>query len=132
MPRMRRKRSLARHQLMAARPARELFRSPLVALQFEAVEAASRVEEDPIPVRKQASALGADTPIEHVVDDLGSGLDSARLHHGAVRELDLVMKLEELPSRLGVQGDHGSLAVLIPDEHDSIADGERAEGLPGA
>src|SRR5213594_2448637 len=40
------------------------------------------------------------------------------------------MKLEELPSRLGIQGDHGSLAVLIANEHDAIADAQRAEGLP--
>src|SRR5437762_13530157 len=42
------------------------------------------------------------------------------------------MKLEELHSRLGIQGDHGSLAVLIPDEHDSIADGQCPKGLPVA
>src|SRR5258706_11048166 len=43
-----------------------------------------------------------------------------------------VMKLEELPSRLGIQGKHGSVAVLVADEHDAVADGERAEGLASA
>src|SRR5258706_1643470 len=73
--------------------------------------------------------LRADTPVDHVVNHLRSAFDGARAHHGAVGELDLVMKLEELPSRLGIQGDHGSLAVLIADEHHSIADAQRAEGL---
>src|SRR5439155_27360272 len=107
----------------------ELFRAFLaifraciaIAHQFESEKAASRVDVDPIPVGKQTSTLRADTPIDHVASDLRSAFDGARLHHGAVGELDLVMKLEELPSRLGIQGDHGSLAVLIADEHDSIA-----------
>src|SRR5207247_1564396 len=81
---------------------------------------------------KQTSTLRADTPVDHVVNDLRSAFDGARPHRGAVGELDLVMKLEELPSRLGIQGDHGSLAVLIADEYDSIADGQRAKGLPTA
>src|SRR5882724_9739512 len=101
-------------------------------LQFESENAASRVDVDPVPVGKQTSTLRADTPVDHVANDLRSAFDGARAHHGAVGERDLVMKLEELPSRPGIQGDHGSLAVLIADEHDSIPDGERAEGLPGA
>src|SRR5882724_5885070 len=99
-------------------------------LQFESEHAASRVDVDPVPVRKQTAALSADTPVDHVANDLRSAFDGARSHHGAVGELDLVMKLEELPSRPGIQGDHGSLSVLIADEHDSIADGQRAKGLP--
>src|SRR5258706_16440886 len=101
-----------------------------IALQFESENAASRVDVDPVPVGKQTSALRADTPVDHVANDLRSTFDGARRHHGAVGELDLVMKLEELPSRLGIQGDHGSLAVLIADEHHSIADAQRAKSLP--
>src|SRR5207249_4854266 len=108
-----------------------IFRTFLaIAHQFESEKAASRVDVDPVPVGKQTSTLRADTPIDHVANDLRSAFDGARLHHGAVGELDLVMKLEELPSRLGIQGDHGSLAVLIANEHDAIADAQRAEGLP--
>src|SRR5438445_11163780 len=103
-----------------------------IALQFEAEQAASREDVDAVPVRKQASALRADTPIDHVAGDLGSAFDPARAHHGAVGEPELVMELEELSSRVGIQGDHGSLAVLIADEHDAIADGERAKGLSRA
>src|SRR5207247_2759947 len=98
--------------------------------QFESENAASRVDVYPVPVCKQTPTLRADTPINHVADDLRSAFDGARLHHGAVGELDLVMKLEELPPRLGIQGDHGPLAVLIADQHDAIADAQRAEGLP--
>src|SRR5467141_496625 len=111
----------------------ELFRPFLaIVLQFESENAASRVDVDPVPVGKQTSTLRPDTPVDHVANDLRSAFDGARAHHGAVGELDLVMKLEELPSRLRVQGDHGSLAVLIADEHDSIADAQRAKGLPTA
>src|SRR5258706_2487527 len=97
-----------------------------IALQFESENAASRVDVDPIPVGKQTSTLRADTPVDHVANDLRSAFDGARPHHGAVGELDLVMKLEELPSRLGIKGEHGSLAVLVADEHNAVADGEHA------
>src|SRR5437016_5956848 len=111
----------------------ELFRAFLAIVhQFESEHAASRVDVNPGRICKQTSALRADTPIDHVADDLRSAFDGARLHHGAVGELDLVVKLEELPSRLGIQGDHGPLAVLIPDEHDSIADAQCPKGLPAA
>src|SRR6266851_5509158 len=110
-----------------------IFRAFLaIAHQFESENAASRVDVDTVPVGKQASTLRADTPVDHVADDLRSAFDGARAHHGAVGELDLVMKLEELPSRLGIQGEHGSVAVLVADEHDSIADAQRAKGLPTA
>src|SRR6267143_6143480 len=109
------------HELF--RPFLAIFRAFLAIVhQFESENAASRVDVNPGAICKQTSTLRADTPINHVANDLGSAFDGARLHHGAVGELDLVMKLEELPSRLGVQSDHGSLAVLIADEHDSIAD----------
>src|SRR6267378_1385710 len=108
-----------------------IFRAFLAILhQFESENAASRVDVDPVPIRKQTSTLRADTPVDHVADDLRSAFDGARLHHGAVGERDLVMKLKQLPSRLGIQGDHGSLSVLIADEHDSIADAQCPEGLP--
>src|SRR5262249_29992083 len=42
------------------------------------------------------------------------------------------MKLEELLAGVGIQRDHGSLAVLVADEHDPVADGERAERLARA
>src|SRR5207302_1972719 len=116
----------------------ELFRSLLaifraflaIAHQFESEKAASSVDVDPVSIGKQTSALRADTPIDHVANDLRSAFDGTRLHHGAVGERDLVMKLKELPSRLRIQGDHGSLSVLIADEHDSIADAQCPEGLP--
>src|SRR5712691_1267469 len=124
--------------MTAARPVHELFR-PFLAIfraflaivhQFESENAASRVDVDPGRICKQTSALRADTPIDHVANNLRPAFDGTRLHHGAVGECDLVVKLEELPSRLGIQGDHGSLSVLIADEHDSIADAQRAKGLP--
>src|SRR5712692_9186844 len=119
------------HELF--RPFLAIFR-PVLAIvhQFKSENAASRVDVDPVPVGKQTSTLRSDTPVDHVANDLRSAFDGARAHHGAVGELDLVMKLEELPPRLGIQGDHGSVAVLIPDEHDSIADGQRAKGLSTA
>src|SRR3989475_9997785 len=83
------------------RPFLAIFRAFLAIVhQFESEHAASRVDVDPVPVGKQTSTLRADTPIEHVANDLRSAFDGARPHHGAVGELDLVMKLEELPSRL--------------------------------
>src|SRR5712691_13173385 len=124
--------------MTAARPVHESFR-PFLAIfraflasvhQFESENAASRVDVNPGRICKQTCALRADTPIDHVANDLRSAFDGARPHHGAVGEGDLVMKLEELPSRLGIQGDHGSLSVLIPDEHDSIADAQCPKGLP--
>src|SRR5439155_5900561 len=126
------------HPCIRVRRVYELFR-PFLAIfrpflgivqQFESENAASRVDVNPGRICKQTSALRADTPINHVANDLRSAFDGARLHHGAVSELDLVMKLEELPSRLVIQGNHGSLAVLIADEHDSIADAKCAKGLP--
>src|SRR2546430_8788087 len=76
--------------------------------------------------------MPAITRITRYTCALGYAVHGARLHHGAVGELDLVMKLEELPSRLGIQGDHGPLAVLIADQHDSIADAQCPKGLPAA
>src|SRR3989441_11077645 len=104
-----------------------IFR-PFIAIvhQLESENAASRVDVNPGRICKQTSALRADTPIDHVTNDLRSTFDGARLHQGAVGELDLVMKLEELPSRLGIQCEHGSLSVLIADEHDSISDAQCA------
>src|SRR6266849_3698860 len=108
-----------------------IFRAFLaIAHQFESENAASRVDVNPGAVCKQTSALRADTPIDHVTDDLRSAFDAARRHHGAIGERDPVMKLKELPSRLGIQGDHGSLSILIPDEHDSIADAQCPKGRP--
>src|SRR3989475_8119887 len=117
------------HELL--RPFIVIFRAFIAIVhQFESENAVSRVDVNPGRICKQTSALRADTPIDHVANDLRSAFDAARRHHGAVGERDLVMKLEELPSRLGIQGDHGSLSVLIPDEHDSIADAQCPEGLP--
>src|SRR6266480_97784 len=49
----------------------ELFRAFIaVAHQFESEHAASRVDVDPVPVGKQTSTLRADTPIDHVANDL--------------------------------------------------------------
>ena len=84
-------RRIARHGaisdqvLLIVRRAHELFR-PFPAIfraflaivhQFESENAASRVDVDPVPVRKQTCALRADTPIDHVANDLGSAFDSA-------------------------------------------------------
>src|ERR1051325_1435063 len=77
-------------------------------------------------------APAADPPVAHPADDLRSAFDAARAHHRAVGELELVMKLEQLLPGVGIQRDHGPLAVLVADEHDTVADGERAEGLASA
>src|SRR5262249_40001296 len=104
----------------------------VVALQFEAEKAASREDVDVVTVCEQASALRAGTPVDHVAGDLRSAFDAAGAPRRAVGKLELVMKLEQLLPGVGVERDHGSLAVLVADEHDTVADGERAERLAGA
>src|SRR5262249_38762298 len=85
---------------------------------------------NPVPIWKQTCGLRADTPIDHISNDLRPAFDTARPDRGAVSERNLIMKLKELCSRTGIQGDHGSLSVLIPDEHDSVANAQRPKGLP--
>src|SRR5437879_6913492 len=129
--RVRRVYELFRPLLAIFRAFLAIFRAFLASLhQFESENAASCVDVNPVSICKQTCALPADTPIDHVANDLSAAFDTARRHHGAVGERDLVMKLKELPSRLGIQGDHGSLSVLIPDEHDPIADAQCPKGLP--